>query len=64
MKTYYFIESFAHFPEATMWLERHIDEIPTDKVLTDAEVVYVNGNWRASVMYVDEQMDMFEEDVD
>lgn len=58
----YFIESFLNYEDASNWLNHHLDEMPSDQYLHEADIRFINNMWRASLMYSNLQLNMFEND--
>ena len=52
-----FNETFPHFEDASLWLEKHL--IDNDEMFVhEAKIHYVNRQWNAAILFDDVQMDL------
>lgn len=53
-----FFEYFLSFEDASMWIERHLDDLKkTDMRLHEAKIHFVNGGWGASIAFGSSQLE-------
>lgn len=55
-----FIETFFNFQEASLWIEKHLEEYDSKEwFLEQCSINLINGGYRCGVVFSKAQMEMF-----